>query len=204
VPNFISNIYTRYEICFQYSYGLTKYAYCKPLTTFAYTGATTTFTIVCTSTGVPGMTAGLKFTPQGVSTLGNNLLTLTFTITASVATGTVIFDPTLSSQLPSGSNFPSSLSSTTQNLTISWNTAATTNTSTNLNINPVNTQAFTSSLISFNFPFCALQTSTTYTATTVLYFTKISDNAQFIVQKDVSTGSSAVFTGGKGFGTTHI
>jgi hypothetical protein len=101
VPNFISNIYTRYEICFQYTVSSVTYGFCKPLTTFPYTAQVVDFNIVCTSTGQAGFTAQLSFTPhQAMAALGTNLLNLNFQI---VAGYTASFDKGLSSGLTSGS-----------------------------------------------------------------------------------------------------
>jgi hypothetical protein len=187
VPNFISNIYTRYEICFQYTIpGGTTYGFCKPLTTFADTTNVVNFNAFCTSTGQEGLTVKLAFTPiRAMASLGTNLLSINFEIEAS-GTG-ITFDKDLSTGLVSGSTLPTYgfANPNDQNVTIWWNN---TPLATNIVVNATNSPiGFSGSQILFYFPFGSFQPGATYTATAVIYYTRQSDNAKFIIQQDYSS-----------------
>jgi hypothetical protein len=209
VPNFVSNIYTRYEICFQYSVyasasataAISNYGYCKPLTLVTPT-STLTFDIVCGSTGRKGLTAILGITPfQVITALGTNSLSINFPIVSSDSS----FSQSLMSGLTSGSVLPTGGFSTPANVNtaIWWSTATGSTLTTNINVTATNTPpSFAASAITFYFPFTALAASQTYTATASMYLVRQSDGAKFIVQ---TSTAGIVITGqtSSAFGSTQ-
>jgi hypothetical protein len=175
LPNFSSNLYTRYEVCISTTLGSTTYSYCKPLTIAPYYSPIV-FNSVCTSTGVSGITSTINITPfKSFSTSQYSLYT-----TIKIWSNDLNFDQGLMSGLPSGSLLPILGLDSNQNAYIFWSNSDPN--STNINI-----QSITNSLtapISITLPFTAFNPGYSYIATYSIYYLKIADNLQFALQAD--------------------
>jgi hypothetical protein len=194
LPNFPSNMYTRYEVCFQYTVNGTvpysnqvTYAYCQPLT-IAMGPDSSSMALYCTSTGMKGIPTVFSVTPYVTLTaLGTNSLTVKFEISV---TGDPNFSQDLMSGLPSGSVLPTSVLATQAKVTILWNTSFPD--TTNIYYTPITSPpSLPNTGFTFYFPFTALAPGATYTFRYYIYFIRTSDNAQFNVQTGTSSTSSA-------------
>lgn len=180
LPNFPSNLYTRYETCLYWTAGASNYVYCKPLT-FTTNSAIPTLSVLCGTPGILGLTAQLSLTPPFIYTPASGYsLFVKFTIASTDAN----FPGDLGSGLQSGSIYPTAGLGTNSYATLVYTSAIS---SPNLLITL--SGSLTTASISFTFPFASMTASCTYTPSATIYSQKNN-----MVQFSLSTGTGTAIT----------